>query len=493
MEPFPPQSSPPIEGKRPSPAAMTEVSKLGNQLVTKFHVLMRVSQIYDSKNVAIQQFIQEFLQTINALVKRQDWFSLKIIKDELYLNDQRLRYTVEGFASFKYLLTHWKRRLIGEVIIRAPVDEKTLTEFISILVSLEEGREENAAFFTRQLADRGIRTIEVLPLNVSEADGSLHRQEDHQEVGKKVFFEMIGTVKEVAAQIMGKQQTDVRRLKRLVQKSVQLAMEDESILLGLTTIKNYDEYTFNHSVNVSIYALAMGRRLGLSRRALTELGMTGLFHDLGKSKIPKEILNKPGALADEEWKIMKEHPMTGVKIILNLKQLGEINPRMAIGVFDHHLKADLSGYPKVFRKQKVSLFGRIMQIVDAYDAMTTPRIYKKNPLTPAEALAIMVKERDVQFDPILLKVLIGMIGIYPIGSLVLLDTKELGIVAKSNPDLRWADRPQVILIASEKGGGEAVKGTVDLTETNGGGQFKRSIVKTLDPNKYHIDIAKYFL
>jgi HD-GYP domain-containing protein (c-di-GMP phosphodiesterase class II) len=493
MEASPLESPSPIESKEPSPAATAEVLKLGNQLVTKFHVLMRVSQIYDAKNVALQQFLQEFLQTINALVKREDWFSLKIIKDEFYLNDQRLRYSVEGFASFKYLLTHWKKRLIGEVIIRSPMDEKTLTEFISILMSLEEGREENAAFFTRQLANRGITSIEVLPLKISEEDGSLHREEDHRKVGKKVFFEMIGTVKEVGAQIVGSQQIDVRRLKRLVQKSVELAMEDESILLGLTTIKNYDEYTYNHSVNVSIYALAMGRRLGLSRRALIELGMTGLFHDLGKSKIPKEVLNKPGALADDEWKIMKEHPMTGVKIILNLKQLGEINPRMAIGVFDHHLKADLSGYPKVFRKKKASLFGRILQIVDAYDAMTTPRVYKKNPLTPSKALALMLKEKGAQFDPVLLKVMIGIIGMYPIGSLVFLNTKEMGIVTKSNPDPRWADRPQVILIASEKGRGVTVKGTVDLTETNGGGQFKRSVVKALDPNRYHIDVAKYFL
>jgi putative nucleotidyltransferase with HDIG domain len=493
MELSPPESPSPIESKEPSSDAATEVSKLGSQLVIKFHVLMRVSQIYDAKNVALQQFLQEFLQIVNALVKRGDSFSLKIIKDEFYLNDQRLRYSVEGFASFKYLLTHWKKRLIGEVIIRAPMDEKTLTEFISILASLEEGREENAAFFTRQLVNRGITSIEVLPLKISEADSSLHREEDQRKVGKKVFFEMIGTVKEVGSQIVGSQQINVRRLKRLVQKSVQVAMEDESILLGLTTIKNYDEYTYNHSVNVSIYALAMGRRLGLSRRALTELGMTGLFHDLGKSKIPKEVLNKPGVLADDEWKIMKEHPMTGVKILLNLKQLGEINPRMAIGVFDHHLKADLSGYPKVFRKQKASLFGRILQIVDAYDAMTTPRVYKKNPLTPSGALALMLKEKGFQFDPILLKVMIGIIGMYPIGSLVFLNTKEMGIVTKANPDPRWADRPQVILLASKEGGGVSVKGTVDLTETNGGTQFKRSVVKALDPNRYHIDVAKYFL
>jgi hypothetical protein len=125
--------------------------------------------------------------------------------------------------------------------------------------------------------------------------------------------------------------------------------------------------------------------------------------------------------------------------------------------------------------------------------MTTPRIYKKNPLTPSGALAIMVKEKGAQFDPVLLKIMIGTIGIYPIGSLVFLDTKEIGIVTKSNPDPRWADRPQVILIASQKGGGVTVNGTADLTETNGGGQFKRSVMKALDPNRYHIDVAKYFL
>ena len=174
-------------------------------------------------------------------------------------------------------------------------------------------------------------------------------------------------------------------------------MEDESILLGMTTIKNYDEYTFNHCVNVSIYSLAIGRRLGLSRKILTELGITALLHDIGKSKIPRETLNKPGSLNGEEWNLMKKHSLMGVEIVLNLKQLGEINPRMVIGIFDHHLKNDPSGYPKLFRKKEIGLFGQIIQIADAYDAMTTPRIYKKVPYTPEQALAIMLKERNVQF------------------------------------------------------------------------------------------------
>jgi HD-GYP domain-containing protein (c-di-GMP phosphodiesterase class II) len=384
--------------------------------------------------------------------------------------------------------------LIGEVIFKGPMDEGVLKDFIYTLINLEEGRQENAAFFEEQLASHHITSIEVNPLEVieGEEDAFTLQKEDQREVAKKVFFETIGTIKEVITHIKSKQYADVRKLKRLAQKAVHLVIEDESILLGMTTIKNYDEYTFNHSVNVSIYSLAMGKRLGFSKRTLTDLGITALLHDIGKSKIPREILNKPTSLDDEEWGVMKRHPLMGVEIVLNLKQLGEINPRMVVGIFDHHIKSDLTGYPKLFRKREVSLFGRIVQVADAYDAMTTPRIYKKTPYTPEQALAIMVREREVNFDPILLKVFIGLVGIYPIGSLVLLNTHEMGIIYKPSHDSKWLDRPTVILVDRDKKG-EVKKRVVDLAETDGTGRYKQSIVKTLDPYQYHIDIVKYFL
>jgi HD-GYP domain-containing protein (c-di-GMP phosphodiesterase class II) len=471
----------------------SDLSKLANSLVTKIHVLMRISQIYDSKNVVLHQFIQEALETINALIQMEGIFSLKITKDDFFLNDQRLRYSVEGFTSFKYLLTQLKKRLIGEVVFKSRVDERMLREFIYALINLEEGKEENAAFFNEQLAAREVPSIQVNPLELSEEDGEglTFEKEDPREIGKKVFFETIGTIKEVITNIKGKQQSDIRKLKRLAQKAVHLVVEDESILLGMTTIKNYDEYTFNHSVNVSIYSLAMGKRLGFSKKTLTELGITALLHDIGKSKIPREILNKPASLDEEEWLLMKRHPLMGVEIVLNLKQLGEINPRMVIGIFDHHLQCDLSGYPKLFRRKEVSLFGRIIQIADAYDAMTTPRIYKTTPYTPEQALAIMLRERTVHFDPVLLKIFIGLVGIYPIGSLVLLNTHELGIVYKPSHDPRWLDRPTVVVVKRDEKG-DIKKEVVNLAET-AGGRYRRSIVKTLDPQQYHIDIAKYFL
>ena len=471
-----------------------DFAKTGNNLVTKFHVLMRISRTYDSKNVALSQFIQESLKTINEVINKEGSFALKIIRDDLYLNEQRLRYSVEGFTSFKYILNQWKKRFIGEVIFKEAADESTLRAFIYTLVELEEGREDNATLFNEKMGQQGIASIRVNALESFEGEDGVYtaRKADIREVSKKIFFETIGTIKEVMTQIRGDQHADVRKLKRLVQKTIHLIMEDESILLGLTTIKNYDEYTYNHSVNVSIYSLAMGRRLGFSRDTLTELGMTGLFHDVGKSMVPKEILNKPAALDQTEWVLMKKHPLMGVETVLNLKQLGEVNPRMVIGIFDHHLKYDLSGYPRLFQKKKVSLFGRILQIADAYDAMTTPRVYKKNPYTLEETLAIMLKDSGSHFDPTLLKIFVALVGVYPIGSLVLLDTGELGIVYKPNPQPNLIDRPKVILVSRDEKGG-AKKELIDLVEKNGGNQFKRSIVKTLDPNKYHIDIAKYFL
>jgi len=470
-----------------------DFTRIGNQLLLKFHALMRMSRTYDSKNVALVQFIEESLKMINGFINREGSFSLKIVRDDLYMNQQRVRYSVEGFNSFKYLLVQWKKRFIGEVIFSEPIDERVLRAFIYTLVDLEEGREENADLFNRKLKQEGISAVQVNPLEQFEGEDGVYtvQKGDLKEVAKKIFFETIGTVKEVVSQIRGHQHAEVRKLKRLAQKMIHIIMEDESILLGLTTIKNYDEYTYNHSVNVSIYALAMGKRLGFSRETLTELGLTALFHDFGKSKIPIEVLNKPGALDDKEWVLMKKHPMAGVETVLNLKQLGEINPRMVIGIFDHHLKYNLTGYPSLYHKKEVSLFGRILQIVDAYDAMTTPRVYKKVPFTLEQTLAIMQKESGIHFDPVLLKVFVSLVSVFPIGSLVLLDSGDVGVVFKANSDPKWIDRPQVLLLG--KDGKEEERRLIDLSETDGDGRFKWGIVKTLDPNQYRVDVAKYFL
>jgi HD-GYP domain-containing protein (c-di-GMP phosphodiesterase class II) len=259
----------------------------------------------------------------------------------------------------------------------------------------------------------------------------------------------------------------------------------------MTAIKDYDEYTYHHSVNVSILTIALGQRLGLSKKILTELGVVALFHDIGKVEIPSDVLNKSTNFTEDEWKLMKRHPVWGVKAILKLRGLDSTTIRSAIVAFEHHMNYDLSGYPKVRKKySELDFYSRIVSLVDQYDAMTSSRVYSRIPLSPDKALSIMMERANTQLDPLLFKFFINMVGVFPIGTLVMLDSREMGLVYES--DIVFADRPRVLIIIDKKG--DRVNGpVVSLTEKDGNGRYYRSIVKTLDPNKYKINLAEYLL
>jgi putative nucleotidyltransferase with HDIG domain len=278
-----------------------------------------------------------------------------------------------------------------------------------------------------------------------------------------------------------------------MQNAVNAIMQDESTLLGLANIKNYDEYTFNHSVNVAIYAIALGQRIGIPKKHLSHLGMAGLFHDIGKTKIPKEILNKNGKLSSQEWTMMRAHPLVGAEIVMRMKEWGELSTRLIDAAFEHHLKYDLTGYPRLTRKRKITLFGRIVTIADFYDALVRPRVYNRFPYVSEKILGLMLERSGKDFDPAIVKVFINMIGIFPLGTLVLLNTNEMGIVSQIQEDSELIDRPKVCLLYYSDG--DYRKGEmVDLREMDEGTKdFKRSIVKTLDPNEYNINVAEFII
>jgi len=270
-------------------------------------------------------------------------------------------------------------------------------------------------------------------------------------------------------------------------------MQDDSALLGLANIKNYDEYTFNHSVNVAIYAIAIGQRIGIPKKHLSHLGMAALFHDIGKTRIPKEVINKEGKLSPEEWAIMRYHPIIGAEIVMRIKEWGELSTRMIDGAFEHHLKYDLTGYPKLARKKKLTLFGRIIALSDFYDALVRPRVYNRFPYVSEKILGLMLERSGTDFDPVLVKVFVNMIGIYPLGTLVLLNTNEMGIVVQIQEEAELIDRPKVNILYY--GEGEYRKGkVVNLTEKDETTEeFKWTIVKTLDPNEYNINVAEFLI
>jgi putative nucleotidyltransferase with HDIG domain len=317
--------------------------------------------------------------------------------------------------------------------------------------------------------------------------------EDQKKYSKEVYFKSIGLVKEVVESINQQKALNIRKAKRLMQNAVNAIMQDDSTLLGLANIKNYDEYTFNHSVNVAIYAIALGQRIGIPKKHLSHLGMAGLFHDMGKTRIPKEILNKTGKLSSEEWSMMRSHPVTGTELIMRMKEWGELSTRMIQGAFEHHLRYDLTGYPRLTRKRRLTLFGRIITIGDFYDALVRPRVYNRFPYVSEKILGIMLERSGKDFDPAIVKVFINMIGIFPLGTLVLLNTNEMGLVTQIQEDTELIDRPKVCLLYYSDG--EYRKGkAVDLRETDEvSGDFKRSIVKTLDPNEYNINVAEFLI
>jgi putative nucleotidyltransferase with HDIG domain len=197
----------------------------------------------------------------------------------------------------------------------------------------------------------------------------------------------------------------------------------------MTTLKDYDEYTYQHCVNVAILDITMGNRIGLSKQQLSQLGVAGLFHDIGKVRMPNAILQKPGKLSPEEWAIMKTHPIEGVKIITKLHGLSSLAMRAMVTAYEHHLNIDLSGYPRLNRPRSQNLFSRIVAICDCFDAMTAHRSYQKDPFTPYEGAALRDDSTSpTGFDTTLLKVFIRTIGIYPPGSVVKLSTGEIAVV-----------------------------------------------------------------
>jgi HD-GYP domain-containing protein (c-di-GMP phosphodiesterase class II) len=213
---------------------------------------------------------------------------------------------------------------------------------------------------------------------------------------------------------------------------------------------------------------------------------------LGKLNIPKGILNKPGKLTDEEFKEMKEHPIKSVSQIMKMQAPEDMKAKILLPPFEHHLKFDLSGYPQVQNKRSVSLFGRILAIADVFDALTSPRIYRPIAYSPDRVLAIMLKGSGKDFDPILLKVFINMLGVYPVGTLLKLDTGELGLAVdcQKNGDLT---RPRIVLLERDDDKfkkGKCVHLSAKHPET---GSFKRNIVRSFHPSSFGLQPADFIL
>lgn len=459
---------------------------LGKNFINSLQILLKTALIHDINNVAFHASLDKFMESIHLLFAGEGIFSLRLIQECLFIDDIKIKVDIENFLASMFLIEEMKKRDVGSIIFSAPLSSDELKQFVYAFTGVDQKSPEPFEEFVDKLRSLSVTHI-TIDRAKEESEYFDHVLEDTREMAKHLYFKTITVASEIMESAKLKNSASIKKAKRLVQSMVDLMLQEESTLLGLTTLRAYDEYTYNHSVNVSILSIAMGQRLGYHRRELGELGMATLFHDIGKVELPVELLNKPSEFTPEEWQIIRKHPVHGVKTLLKLKGLQEQAIRMIMASFEHHLNYDLSGYPKLATPRRVSLFGRITSIADCYDALTSARVYNRNPFIPDKALSFMMKKSNTAFDPILLKIFINVVGVYPVGTLILLNTKELGVVMKANPNPANIHKPRIKLITDSQGN-EIDGEIVDLSENQG-----TLVVRSLDHRKYGIDVSKYFL
>jgi HD-GYP domain-containing protein (c-di-GMP phosphodiesterase class II) len=460
-----------------------------------------MAKIHQDNNQLLMECLDDFMQVIDRLFLDDDQITIQISRGNIYLQDEKLHYRREIESLMNNFLQYFEKRNLQGLRFSSFIQDASAKEFLSFSRTLNntEQQEDPLNWLVEQLENQGLLWAEVvheedtLPVEQTDETDPQDQVQKRKEKARQCYFFALDSIKEVAQKISSQKKAGVRKSIRVIQNMVDLVMEDEKIALGLSTIHDYDDYTFTHSINVATLSMCLGRRIGLSRTSLNRIGICGLFHDLGKLDVPIEIITKPGKLSESEFEEIKKHTIYSVTQIIRLQADRDLKSKILLAPFEHHLKYDLSGYPKTNRKKPVGLFSRILTITDVFDAVTSPRIYRQSVFSPDQALGWMLGGAGTDFDPILLKVFINMLGVYPIGSLLELDTGELALVMDTGKKFNGT-RPMVVLLADDGQGGYTKVGVADLAERDAqSGAFQRNIVKSLHPSTRGIQPAEFLL
>ena len=461
--------------------------KAGVDLLIRFHIVYKISRIYDFNNNILQEQAKVLYDSLSSVLETGESAIFKVRQGMLFFNGIRLKFVLASYPIFKFVIEEFKKREIGALIFRPGLTQDELIRFIAHLSKKEKKAKTTFEELILEVREAGFEHVDLEKIMPAET------QANPEKDSAKLFFLSVYHLKEAFEKDQREEKIKLTTTRRLMQSIFNHIVDNESFIYGLTNIKNHDEYTLNHSVNVCMLSISLGRRLGLTRGELVDLGVAAFFHDLGKLDTPLEILNKPAKLSDKEREIMERHPHQGAEKLLRLKEFKRLPLRAIHVALEHHIREDFTGYPKYFKKGTTNLFSKIVKVVDYFDAITTKRIYRKKVFTRAEALSLMLEQSSSEFHPLVLKSFVSLMGVYPIGSVVALSSGEIGIVVDLNPDAKFGLRPKVKLIADREG--NKIDGDiVDLVDRDEATQkFRRTIVKTIDPDRYGIKVPDYFL
>ncbi|GHF85079.1 HD-GYP domain-containing protein [Thalassotalea marina] len=302
----------------------------------------------------------------------------------------------------------------------------------------------------------------------------------------KQASKLYNDAKALQAKIMGSVKLEkalkIDNISETTNAMVDSVFRNSDALSCLTRMQSKDSYLLEHSLNVAILMAVFAKHLGFEKRQIQEMFLGAFLHDLGKVLIPDEILHKPGALTDKEYKIMQSHVALGLKMLEDSPEISHIAMRM---VREHHERNDGRGYPKGLTKEDISKYGHMIAIVDSYDAMTSDRVYQKG-MTPIKAFKILVSESPASFDEELVEKFIQCLGVYPVGTLVKLNSGKLGLISKLNPQRPL--HPYVKVFYSTR-----MNQAIPIEEINlAQSKYRDQIDCCIKPEEFNINLLGFF-
>jgi HD-GYP domain-containing protein (c-di-GMP phosphodiesterase class II) len=460
----------------------------GRKVLTSFYGALNALRLYPLENATVQQALDELHGLVSRIVGMDGGAELRVVGDFFFLNETRLRLDLSNFSTFGSFARALQEHGIGAVEVLPEIQRTEWAPFISMLLRKPQGPDPFLSFVDR-FASAPVEHIDIRPESDTQKP---ERDEEALTAAKRTYAQSVQVARDALSDVRLGKAVNVRKVKRAVQGIVDQVLANESSMVTMTTLRDFDEYTFTHCVNVCIFSVIIGQRLGLDKLQLYELGLGALLHDIGKQRVDLDIINKPGGLTDEEWDQLKEHPTEGLLLLFTMHGFADVPYRQMLLAYEHHMKIDLTGYPTNQRPREPTLFSRIVSVADAFDAGTSVRSYQYKPWPPDAVLKEMRDNPKRGFDPLLVKALITATGVYPIGTLAILDTHELAVVSEVNKNPDLLHRPKVRVISDALGVPLAVPVTVDLSQDDPAtGRPVRTIIKTTDPQKYGIRVSDY--
>lgn len=381
-------------------------------------------RLYGLRHPVSQASLETFYEALQKLFESEP-LTISFYQGEVVFEETNFPKESDFFASF---IEELDERDVGSLTLKPALTLDELKGFVKLLTASPEAIFEQGGLASL-LEQQGLTNVVVSAVGPLTSPSTREGEDgETKEVALEAYNFALETIEDVVGDIIHQRPVTIWKVKRVVQKLVDCVLRDRNVLLALAALKDCDQYTYHHSVNTLVLSLALASLLPLGKVALSNLGIAALLHDVGKVKLPPDLIKKPGPLNSEEWLLLEKHSVLGAEVLSSVPTLNRV---AVIVAFEHHMGFDGGGYPQVQPARKPHFFSRLVGLSDAYDAATSLRPYHRAN-TPIRVISEVIDQSGKHFDPFLVKLFVNMMGVYPVGSLVKLSNGAVGIVVFEN-------------------------------------------------------------